>query len=77
MPIHIKGIWDFDKTEIVDPMTGLPTGPSPDLRARVEAGLDLRVAYWGSLTATGFYDGIGVADFSAYGGSLKLMVPLQ
>ena len=33
--------------------------------------------YARSLSASGFYDGIGVDGLEAYGGSAKLRIPLQ
>ena len=75
--IGIEGIWDFDKAEVVDLSTGLAAGSSEDLRARVEGGLSLRPGGGWSLSASGFYDGIGVDGLEAYGGSAKLRIPLQ
>ena len=75
--LGIKGIWDFDKAEIVDVVTGLAAGGSDDLRARAEGGLTLRLRNGSSLSGEGFYDGIGASDFEAYGGSVTLRVPLQ
>ena len=75
--VGLTGIWDFEKAEIVDVTTGLATGSSDDLRARVEGGVTMNLANGWTLNGEGFYDGIGVADLDAYGGSVKLTVPLN
>lgn len=75
--IGLNGIWDFAKTEIVDLATGLPVGSSDDLRARLETGVSVRFDGGASFALEGFYDGIGVDDLDAYGGSAKLIVPLN
>jgi len=75
--IGIKGIWDFDKAEIVDVTTGLAAGSDDDLRARVEAGLTARMVGGWTLSGEGFYDGIGADRLSIYGGSVSLTVPLN
>lgn len=75
--LSLKGIWDFDKAEIVDLDTGIAMGSSEELRARVEGGLSVQMSNGWSLNGEGFYDGIGVNDLEAYGGSIKLSVPLN
>jgi outer membrane autotransporter protein len=76
--IALKGIWDFEKAEILDPDTGLPAGTSEsDLRGRIEAGLAAELADGFSVVAEGFYDGIGADDLEAYGGSARITVPLN
>ena len=74
--IGIRGIWDFDKAEIVNLTSGLASG-SDDLRARAEGGLSVQMPNGQSLDGQGFYDGIGSNDFEAYGGRITLTVPLQ
>ena len=74
--LGIKGIWDFDKAEIVNLTSGLAAG-SDNLRARVEGGITVQLPNGWSLSGDGFYDGIGTSDLEAYGGSVKLRVPLQ
>lgn len=73
--VGITGIWDFDKAEVVDLATGLPTGSSAEIRARVEAGISISLPSGMSLQGEGFYDGIGASDVEAYGGSVKLNLP--
>ncbi len=75
--VSLKGIWDFDKAEVVDLDTGLATGSSEDVRARIEGGLSVQMSNGWSLIGEGFYDGIGAKDLEAYGGSVKLTVPLN
>ena len=71
--VGIDGIWDFKRNDIVDVDTGIAVSGSDDLRARVQAGVTARRADGGlSLTAEGFYDGIGARDFDAYGGTLRM-----
>lgn len=48
-----------------------------NLRARVDAGLELENEYGIRFTATGFYDGIGASGFDSYGGTLGLVIPLN
>ncbi len=74
--LSIKGIWDFDKAEIVNLTSGLAAG-SDDLRARAEGGISVLMPNGWSLTGEGFYDGIGSNNLEAYGGSVTLRVPLQ
>ena len=74
--LGIKGIWDFDKAEIVNLTSGLAVG-SDDLRARAEGGLSVQMPNGWSLKGEGFYDGIGSEYLEAYGGTIRLTVPLQ
>lgn len=48
-----------------------------DLRARVDAGIELENEYGIRFTAAGFYDGIGASNFQSYGGTLGLVIPLN
>ena len=75
--IAIKGIWDFDEAEIVNLTTGLTEGSSDGVRARVNGGIAARFASGWSVTGEGFYDGIGANDLEAYGGSVKVNMPLN
>ncbi len=74
--LGIKGIWDFEKAEIIDVATGLAAG-SDDLRARAEGGLSIRMPNGWTLDGQGFYDGIGAGGFEAFGGRITLTVPLS
>ncbi|MEL6745438.1 MAG: hypothetical protein AAFO68_08245, partial [Pseudomonadota bacterium] len=48
-----------------------------DFRARFDVGFKLANSAGLSVAASGFYDGIGSDDFESYGGTLKLVVPLN
>lgn len=74
--VGIKGIWDFEEAEIVDLTTGLAAG-SEGLRGRVEGGVSMILANGWSLAGEGHYDGIRADDFEAYGGSVRVDVPLN
>ena len=74
--MSLTGIWDFKKAEIVDLATGLASG-TDDLRARFEGGVSIQMPNGWGLNGAGFYDGIGASNFKAYGGSLRLTVPLN
>ena len=50
---------------------------SEDLRARLDAGIAVSNSYGWNLAFSGFYDGVGLANYDAYGGSVKLIVPLN
>lgn len=56
-----------------------PSGPLGDdtLRARFDAGVSFTDLTGITFQAAGFYDGVGVNDFSSYGGSVKVIVPLN
>lgn len=75
--IAIKGIWDFDEAEIVNLTTGLTEGSTDEVRARVNGGIAARFESGWSVTGEGFYDGIGTDDLEAYGGSIKVNMPLH
>jgi outer membrane autotransporter protein len=62
----LRGVWDFEKTDIVNLNTGLALG-TDDLRARTEAGFTADFGSGTSLGLDGFYDGIGAENFEAYG----------
>lgn len=72
----ISGVWDFEAPEILDLSTGTATGDD-SFRARLDGGLAVSLADGVSVTGSGFYDGIGADDFSAYGGSLRVRMSLQ
>ncbi|MGI9407294.1 MAG: autotransporter domain-containing protein [Hyphomicrobiaceae bacterium] len=74
--LGIKGIWDFERTEIVEVATGLSAG-SDDIRARVDGGLTVRMINGLALSGEAFYDGIGADDLDVYGGSVKVQMPLN
>lgn len=73
----VTGIWDFDTADLINIDTGLIADSNADLRARTEFGLALRMRNGLSFGADGFYDGIGVNDYQAYGGTISLSIPLE
>ena len=73
----VTGIWDFDTADLINIDSGLIATRNTDLRARTEFGLALRMQNGIAFGADGFYDGIGVEDYQAYGGTISLSIPLQ
>lgn len=73
----VKGIWDFYGTDLVSLDTGMKVNPDASLRARTEAGFAFNLMNGISLRADGFYDGIGVNDYDAYGGTVSVSIPLE
>lgn len=73
----VKGMWDFQTADLVNLDSGIYADNDTDLRARTEFGFMLRTKNGVSFGADGFYDGIGVIDYQAYGGTIKLSIPLQ
>ena len=47
------------------------------VRARVDAGVRIRLPDGLTLNGEGFYDGLGAKDYKSYGGSIRLNIPLQ
>ena len=74
--LALHAIWDFDDADTVNTATGLATG-TDDFRARVEAGLSTQMVNGWSVKGEAFYDGIGASDYDAYGGSVRVNVPLH
>ncbi len=75
--LGIKGLWDFERSAIVDLTTGLASESTDDLRARVDAGITIRLPDGLTLNGEGFYDGLGTQDYKSYGGSIRINIPLQ
>lgn len=75
--LAVKGIWDFKSSPLVDLMTGLSQGSTSDPRARIEGGIGANFSGSWGIAGEAFYDGVGTADFEAYGGSLKVVVPIN
>jgi len=73
----VKGIWDFDAADLVDLESGIEANRDAALRARTEAGFAYNLINGISLRADGFYDGIGVKDYDAYGGTVSVSIPLE
>ncbi|KZK84502.1 Autotransporter beta-domain protein [Pseudovibrio sp. Ad13] len=74
--LSFSGIYDFDKLKNDIPTDAVLSSSTEDIRARIEAGADIFIPYGNiSIRGEGFYDGIGVSDFEAYGGKLNILVP--
>jgi hypothetical protein len=71
----ISGVWNFNVND-ANSSQGAPMGDE-HLRARLDAGLTAASGQDWSLSVTGYYDGLGISDYEAYGGSVMLTVPLQ
>ena len=73
--VLIEGIWNFaqsgDDIFIDDLVT------SDEMRARAEVGLVVRTREGLAASASVDYDGIGSDDYSAIGGRLRFMVPIN
>jgi outer membrane autotransporter protein len=77
MHLDLQGIWDFDTADLVDIDTGILARSNAELRARTESGLSFNLVNGMRLQASGFFDGIGVRDYSAYGGTVSVTIPLS
>ncbi|MCR9269031.1 MAG: Ig-like domain-containing protein [Hyphomonadaceae bacterium] len=73
----LEGIWDFERSDFIDLETGLIADADIDLRARTAFGIAVLSKQGVTISADGFLDGIGARDFSAYGGALRLTMPLR
>ncbi|GAB5512115.1 MAG: hypothetical protein Rhims3KO_35160 [Hyphomicrobiales bacterium] len=55
-----------------DRVTPQGLGPSDEtLRARLDAGIDVRNSYGWGLILSGFYDSLGALSYHAYGGQAQ------
>jgi len=70
----ITGIYNFDTDDLV--INGVQV-QSDESRAKVEAGVLIMTQEGWGVRAAGHFDGIGGDDFSSYGGSLWVNVPLN
>ena len=68
----LEGVWTFEQKNTGSAATSAPGTLDTGLRGRIEAGLSLVGVSIGSLSLSGFYDGIGDGDFEAYGGRLRV-----
>ena len=74
----IHGIWDYDRNDYVDLVTGKPIGDSSDdVRASVNAGVTMTDKAGADLKLSLHYDGLGADDLESYGGSVKFVMPLR
>ena len=72
----ITGVWNFDVNNNNASQTGIIG--DDDLRARVDFGFSAANPVNGMIfTLEGFYDGIGISNYDAYGGRARVTVPLQ
>lgn len=74
--LSLKGIWDFEAADIVDLETGLAATGEEELRGRAEFNFGVQLPSGISILGDGFYNGIGARDYEAYGGGVKVTVPL-
>ena len=75
--VGISGLWDFERTAIVDLTTGLASESTDGIRTRLDTGVKIRLPDGLTLNGEGFYDGIGANDYKSYGGSIRVGIPLQ
>lgn len=74
--IGLSGVWNFGIENTNTSQASLLN--NDDLRARIDAGISFKSSETGTaLQLEGFYDGFGVRDYDAFGGSLKIVVPLN
>ncbi len=71
----LRGAWDFEPAETVS--LGAINYNDEVLRGIVEGGFIVHGGNGVNMRVTGKYDGIGVNNFQAYGGTLWVNVPLQ
>ncbi|MBL4646032.1 MAG: autotransporter outer membrane beta-barrel domain-containing protein [Rhizobiales bacterium] len=73
--LGVHGIWNFVADEAAGTTGTLPG--TEDVRSTVDAGLGIRNGRGLAFNITGFYDGIGLNDYEAYGGTARVSVPIQ
>lgn len=73
--LGVAGVFNFN-TSNNNATQGFLLGDN-DLRARVEAGISVTTPTGVILAAAGFYDGLGISGYDAYGGTLRLTVPVN
>ncbi len=73
--LGVNGVWNFAVDEAASTAGTLPG--TDDVRSAVNAGLDVSNQYGLSLSLSGYYDGIGLNDYEAYGGTARVSVPFQ
>lgn len=71
--VMLEGIWTFEQKNTGASATSSPGLAEEGLRGRAEVGFALSGSAAGSLSASGFYDGLGDSEnFEAWGGRLRL-----
>ena len=73
--IGVSGIYNFAGAKN-DNTSNFSLGEG-DIRARIDAGINLNKVSGLSVNISTFYDGIGIDDYESYGGSLRLTRPLN
>lgn len=71
----ISGVWNFGLRDN-ETSQGYVLGDE-EIRARIDFGIDLRDPQGRSLALSGYYDGLGVEDYEAMGGEIRLSIPFQ
>lgn len=71
----LSGVWNFGIRENAA-SSGFPLNDH-DLRARLDAGLDVHLPGGWMLAGEGYIDGLGAHDYEAYGGKVRMTVPIQ
>ncbi|MCB1381376.1 MAG: autotransporter outer membrane beta-barrel domain-containing protein [Notoacmeibacter sp.] len=71
--VGLKGIWDFagDRTKLV----GANIIKTQEFRGKLEAGIDYVALSGMTFNLMGFYDGIGVNGYDAYGARVGASIP--
>jgi hypothetical protein len=70
--ITLEGIWTFAQENTATTVAESPGLEDKGLRGRGELGFTLFGGGSSSLSASGFYDGLGSSDFEAWGGEIQL-----
>jgi outer membrane autotransporter protein len=73
--VGIAGVWNFDIKENAASQP-YPLGDD-DLRARVNAGFSLTNTMGWVFSASGYYDGLGIDDYDAFGGKVRVTIPVH
>ena len=68
----ISGIWVFQQKSTATALSGQPGAAGEHVRARAEAGMEIKADSGMSLTVSGNYDGIGVGGYKSYGGKARI-----
>ncbi|MCY6382447.1 autotransporter outer membrane beta-barrel domain-containing protein [Hoeflea prorocentri] len=68
----VTGIWTFAQRNTATTVSGQPRLAEEGVRSQLEIGFDAKGENGFSLSASGFYDGLGDEDFEAYGGTIGL-----
>jgi len=70
--VTLEGIWTFAQGNTATTVAESPGLEDKGLRGRGELGFTLFGGSSSSLSASGFYDGLGSSDFEAWGGEIQL-----